>query len=318
MCAMGGAQGRRIETSRRCATLQQAAAAHDSSTQHSPPLSPPPYLPLPPSPFHTHAKVLREEAHTLRVLRHAHAEAAIRTLDAERALVMKEQAVARIALKKWERTHMAISEPGRRAMSRRAPTRRSTAYSSKRSSSHAGGYGYVAAAARTPLTTHQLPPLHSLRPTLQRLTKRRKRAYAKLNAAGVALQQAAEEVDADEAMVQAAEDARRGKEDLHGGGGGGGGGGMHAAARTPCTNTPLPCLSLILCVRTLSCGQERTLHQAQKESTRAAARRQQRGGTKVVRRWTQGMKGDVAAREQAYELVLERSTSRQLLDGCVI
>ena len=41
-----------------------------------------------------------------------------------------------------------------------------------------------------------------------------------------------------------------------------------------------------------------------------------RGGTKVVRRWTQGMKGDVAAREQAYqELVLERSTSRQLLDG---
>ena len=200
---------------------------HTQHTQHSPltttlTTSLPLPLPLP----HTHTKVLREEAHTLRVLRHAHAEAAIRTLDAERALVMKEQAVARIALKKWEKTHMAIS--GQEASDEQKSSdpkygllvqkveltrgRLQVRCSSSTAHTHSPPH-------HSPAPSPSLPPPYSTA-----ALKARKRAYAKPNAAGVALQQAAEEVDADEAMVQAAEDARRGKEDLHGGGGGGGGG----------------------------------------------------------------------------------------------
>jgi hypothetical protein len=48
------------------------------------------------------ASALREESHALRLLRHEAAAAAVGVTDAERKLLLKEQAVASQALRQWE------------------------------------------------------------------------------------------------------------------------------------------------------------------------------------------------------------------------
>eukprot|EP00900_Chrysochromulina_parva_P013660 jgi/Chrpa1/22295/Chrysochromulina_OHIO_Genome00009026-RA len=51
--------------------------------------------------------VLRDEAHTLRVLRHAHAVESLAVLEADRQLALKELAVAKAAIAKWEKEREA-------------------------------------------------------------------------------------------------------------------------------------------------------------------------------------------------------------------
>ena len=179
------------------------------------------------------SRVLRDEAHTLRVLRHEHAEAALATLDAERTLVIKEQAVAKMGIRKWEKTHLSLTG--------REPS----------DTDRSGDPKHAVLLSRVDLA----------RGKLQRLVRRRKRVLARLEAARHELGVAAADESADAAVIEAAADAARRATSAAGEG----------------------------------AGQERA---------------------KVVRRWTQGMKGDVAAREQQYQaLVLERATSRQLLDA---
>ena len=136
------------------------------------------------------SRVLRDEAHTLRVLRHAHAEAALHTLDAERSVIVKEQAVARMAIKKWDKTHVALT-------------------------------GYEPSDAdrfADPKYSLLLSRIEVAGGKLQRLARRRKRAVARLDAARVELEVAATDPDADAAMLDAAADAGR-----RGDGGGGDG-----------------------------------------------------------------------------------------------
>lgn len=122
------------------------------------------------------SRVLRDEAHTMRVLRHALAEASIATLQAERSLVLKEQAITHIAMKKWERTRTAISGEPATADERASDPRHSQL------------------AARSEEAVARL----------RRIDRRHRRAAAQLEAAWVELGEAAADPTADAAVVEAA------------------------------------------------------------------------------------------------------------------
>ena len=155
------------------------------------------------------SRVLREEAHSQISLRYSLAEAAIVSLDAEAAVLLKEAAVAKAAMRRWERTLSALTSA--------PPTDAEKGDDPK----------YASLAERRDGCAQQLV----------RLERRRKRAVAKLEAARAELGSAASEMTADASLVEAAAAAERrrgadgaGANGTDGAGDAGGGGGGGAAA----------------------------------------------------------------------------------------
>ena len=55
-----------------------------------------------------HSRVMREEAHHIRVLQHAHADAGVELLDAQREMALKEHAVAKSSIKRWAKQFFSL------------------------------------------------------------------------------------------------------------------------------------------------------------------------------------------------------------------
>ena len=199
------------------------------------------------------SRILREEAHTLRVLRHAAAEAALETLAMERALLVKEKSLTKAQVRKWEQTHAALVGHDATDEERRDDPK----------------YGVLDDRLKVGASK------------LQRLDRRVRRYHARLEAALAELGQAAGDETAGAALLEALEAAQRKRAVADGGAGGDGLGGDATGGGLG--------------------GDEG-----------ASGGR----GGRVVRRWTQGLRGDVARKGADYlSVVLDKAKSREVLDA---
>ena len=262
------------------------------------------------------SRVLRDEAHALRVLRHAHADASLAALEAEGRLAAKEQAVARAAIAKWERQREVVLGDAVSDNDRRADVR------------------YKHLASR----------LEDAAERERRVDRRRERVLSQLEKARAELHAAAQDPMASAEMVEAAEHADRADEMRHaldapeaphrpwqasgpeertpavaagspprmgiGGREATTAKGTAAAAASLAKRAPL----------TPGCGCLGVASAASSASAALPAREGAPsgggGGGAVRRRWTSELRGNVQARGQQYvELVLSRAVSRDCVDA---